>query len=416
MDIYLVGGAVRDELLGLPVTERDWVVVGATPAALRAQGFRSVGKDFPVFLHPETHEEYALARTERKVSPGYHGFQFHAAPEVTLEEDLQRRDLTINAMARDAQGCLIDPYGGLQDLEARQLRHVSAAFAEDPVRILRLARFHARYADLGFTVAAETLTLMQAMVAAGEVDALTPERVWAETAKALREPHPACFIETLRACGALARVFPELDCLFGVPQQPVYHPEIDTGVHILLCLQMAVRLGADPVTRFAVLVHDLGKGTTPPEEWPRHLDHETRSAELVRSLCARLHIPNQYRDLAVLVAGQHLRCHGAMEARPGTLLKLLELADAFRKPERFQQFLLACEVDARGRQGLAERAYPQAERLQAALQAAVAVPVRPLVARGLTGTELQAAIRQARAQAIAVALRTLPGDEERDDD
>lgn len=416
MDIYLVGGAVRDELLGLPVTERDWVVVGATPEALRTQGYRPVGKDFPVFLHPTTHEEYALARTERKIGPGYHGFQVHAAPEVTLEEDLLRRDLTINAMAQDGQGRLIDPYGGLQDLKSRRLRHVSAAFAEDPVRILRVARFHARYAGLGFSVAAETLVLMQAMVAAGEVDALIPERVWAETAKALTEPHPECFIETLRACGALARVFPELDRLFGVPQQPEYHPEIDTGVHVLLCVQMAVRLGADPVTRFAVLVHDLGKGTTPPEEWPRHHDHETRSAELVRDLCTRLRVPNQYRDLAVLVAAHHLRCHRALEARPGTLLKLLELVDAFRKPERFRQFLLACEADARGRQGLEERAYPPAERLQTALRAAVAVPVRSLVERGLTGTELQAAIRQARAQAIAAALSTAHDGEVADHD
>ncbi len=378
MEIYLVGGAVRDELLGLPVLERDWVVVGATPDELLARGFRPVGKEFPVFLHPHTHDEYALARTERKTAPGYHGFSFHAAPSVTLEEDLARRDLTINAMARNAQGRLIDPYQGRRDLEQRWLRHVSPAFTEDPVRILRLARFSARYAALGFRIAPETLVLMRAMTAAGEVDHLTPERVWAETARALSESQPGRFIETLRACGALVRIFPELDRLFGVPQPPSHHPEIDTGVHTLLALEQAVRLGADPVTRFAVLVHDLGKGATPPAEWPRHLGHEQRGAELVRTLCQRMHIPNMYRELGVLTARFHTHCHRALELRPKTLLNTLQGLDALRKPQRFGQFLMACEADARGRLGLEDRDYPQPELMHRALQAAINVRARPL--------------------------------------
>ncbi len=400
MEIYLVGGAVRDELLGLPVLERDWVVVGATPDELLARGFRPVGKEFPVFLHPHTHDEYALARTERKTAPGYHGFSFHAAPAVTLEEDLARRDLTINAMARDAQGRLIDPYQGRRDLEQRWLRHVSPAFTEDPVRILRLARFSARYAALGFRIAPETLVLMRAMTAAGEVDHLTPERVWAETARALSESQPGRFIETLRACGALARIFPELDRLFGVPQPPGHHPEIDTGVHTLLALEQAVRLGADPVTRFAVLVHDLGKGATPPAEWPRHLGHEQRGAELVRTLCQRMHIPNMYRELGVLTARFHTHCHRALELRPKTLLNTLQGLDALRKPQRFGQFLMACEADARGRLGLEDRAYPQPELMRRALQAAINVRARPLLEQGLVGLALAAALERDRLAVI----------------
>lgn len=400
MEIYLVGGAVRDELLGLPVLERDWVVVGATPDELLARGFRPVGKEFPVFLHPHTHDEYALARTERKTAPGYHGFSFHAAPAVTLKEDLARRDLTINAMARDAQGRLIDPYQGRRDLEQRWLRHVSPAFTEDPVRILRLARFSARYAALGFRIAPETLVLMRAMTAAGEVDHLTPERVWAETARALSESQPGRFIETLRACGALARIFPELDRLFGVPQPPGHHPEIDTGVHTLLALEQAVRLGADPVTRFAVLVHDLGKGATPPAEWPRHLGHEQRGAELVRTLCQRMHIPNMYRELGVLTARFHTHCHRALELRPKTLLNTLQGLDALRKPQRFGQFLMACEADARGRLGLEDRAYPQPELMHRALQAAINVRARPLLEQGLVGLALAAALERDRLAVI----------------
>lgn len=405
MDIYLVGGAVRDELLGLPVAERDWVVVGATPELLLQRGFRPVGKDFPVFLHPRTHEEYALARTERKTAPGYHGFQVHAAPDVTLEDDLHRRDLTINAMARDAEGRLIDPWSGARDLEQRWLRHVSPAFAEDPVRILRIARFSARYAPLGFRIAPETLDLMRRMVASGEVDHLVAERVWAETVRALGEAQPERFIEALRDCGALARIFPELDRLFGVPQPPAHHPEVDTGVHTLMALAQAVRLGADPVTRFAVLVHDLGKGSTPALEWPRHLAHEQRGADLVRVLSQRLRVPNMYRELGVLTARYHTHAHRALELRPKTLLNLLHGLDALRKPQRFGQFLLACEADARGRLGLEERAYPQAELLRQVQYEAANVAARTLVAQGLSGLALAEALFQARLAAITAARR-----------
>lgn len=400
MEVYLVGGAVRDDLLGLPVKERDWVVVGATPDAMLAGGFRPVGQDFPVFLHPETHEEYALARTERKTAPGYHGFTVHAAPEVTLEEDLLRRDLTVNAMARDAEGRLIDPYQGVRDLERRLLRHVSPAFAEDPVRILRLARFSARYAPLGFRIAPETLDLMQTMVAAGEVDSLVPERVWAETVRALGEARPERFFETLRAGGALARIFPEVDRLFGVPQPALHHPEIDTGIHTLMALTQAVRLGADVVTRFAVLVHDLGKGSTPIAEWPRHLCHEQRGADLVRGLCQRLRVPNMYREVGVLTSRFHTHCHRALEMRPKTLLNALQGLDALRKPQRFEQFLLACEADARGRLGLEDRAYPQTDYFRQVHRAAVAVRAQSLVERGLSGLALAEALQQERLAAI----------------
>ena len=405
MDIYLVGGAIRDELLGLPVKERDWVVVGATPKELLTRGFRPVGKDFPVFLHPVTHEEYALARTERKTAPGYYGFSVHAAPDVTLEDDLRRRDLTINAMARDVQGRLLDPYQGRRDLEARWLRHVSPAFAEDPVRILRVARFSARYAPLGFRVAPETVELMRSMVASGEVDHLVPERVWAETVRALGESQPGQFFETLRACGALARIFPELDRLFGVPQPPRHHPEIDTGVHTLMALSQAVRLGADVVARFAVLVHDFGKGLTPPAEWPRHLGHEQGGADLVRTFCQRLRVPNMYRELGVLTARYHTHCHRAPELRPRTLLKTLQGLDALRKPQRFEQFLLACEADARGRLGLEERPYPQSAFLRQAYQAAANIQARPLMAQGLAGLALADALQRERLAAIAEEKR-----------
>ncbi|HRD48728.1 MAG TPA: multifunctional CCA addition/repair protein [Candidatus Contendobacter sp.] len=405
MEIYLVGGAVRDDLLGVPVQERDWVVVGATPDDLLAHGFRSVGKDFPVFLHPNTHEEYALARTERKTAPGYHGFSVHAAPDVTLEEDLLRRDLTINAMARDAQGRLIDPYRGVCDLETRWLRHVSPAFAEDPVRILRLARFSARYARLGFRVAPETLNLMRTMVASGEVDSLVPERVWAETVRALGESQPEQFIATLRECGALARIFPELDQLFGVPQPAAHHPEIDTGAHTLLALAQAVRLNADAVARFAVLVHDLGKGTTPPGEWPRHHGHEQRGADLIRALCQRLRVPNMYRELGVLTARYHTHCHRALELRPKTLLNTLQGLDALRKPQRFEQFLIACEADARGRTGLENRDYVQTQFMRQVYQAAAAVQARPLLVQGLTGLALAEALQQERLAAITEVRR-----------
>lgn len=393
---YLVGGAVRDKRLGLPVQERDWVVVGVSPAEMEQRGFKPVGKDFPVYLHPKTKEEYALARTERKTGPGYQGFAFYAAPDVTLEQDLQRRDLTINAMAETAAGELIDPFGGERDLEQRLLRHVSSAFAEDPVRILRLARFAARYHRLGFQVAAETMALCRQMVAAGEVDALVPERVWQELAKALMEASPEVFIEVLRNCGALARLLPELDRLFGVPQPPEHHPEIDAGVHVLLALQQAARLSDDLCVRFAVLVHDLGKGTTPISELPHHRCHEHRGVPLVEAICRRLRIPTACRDLGRLVAKLHLQCHTALQLRPQTVLKLFEQLDAFRRPERLEHFVLACEADARGRSGLADRDYPQADYLRQAHAAALEVSGGSFAKQGLQGLAVAEAVRRER--------------------
>lgn len=407
MDIYLVGGAVRDTLLGLAVKERDWVVVGATPAELLARGFKPVGKDFPVFLHPETHEEYALARTERKTAPGYTGFVVHAAPRVTLEQDLERRDLTINAMAETPDGRLIDPFGGRRDLQARLLRHVSPAFVEDPVRILRVARFAARLARWNFTVADETLELMKRMVENGEADALVPERIWQELVRALGEDHPARFFEVLRACGALARLFPEIERLYGVPQPPRYHPEVDTGTHTLMVLEQAARLSPDPCVRFAALTHDLGKGETPPEEWPHHHGHERRSVRLVRTLCKRLRAPNDYRDLAVLAARYHGHCHRAAELRPATLLDTLEALDAFRRPQRFEHFLLACEADARGRTGHQQAPYPQAAWMRAARDAAAAVDAGALVENGLRGVAIARELRRRRLDAVRRAKRQL---------
>lgn len=403
MKTYLVGGAVRDGFLGLPVRERDWVVVGGTREEMLAQGYTQVGQDFPVFLHPETHEEYALARTERKTAPGYHGFAIHASPEVTLEEDLQRRDLTINAMARDTDGTLIDPWGGRADLDAQRLRHISPAFAEDPVRILRVGRFLARFAPLGFTVAPETMDLMREMVEAGEADALVPERVWQEFVRALAEPTPSVFIRMLRDCGALARVMPEIDALFSVPQPPHHHPEIDTGVHTLMVLDQAARLTPDPIVRFAALVHDLGKGATPCDEWPSHRGHEERGVRLVEGLCERLRAPRAFRDPAVLVTRFHLHAHRAAELRPDTTLRLFESLDAFRRPERLEIFLTACEADLRGRTGHEDDPYPQGDRLRRAHAAATAVDIRALAAAGLAGTALGEAIHRARITAIAEA-------------
>ncbi|MEW6765041.1 MAG: multifunctional CCA addition/repair protein [Pseudomonadota bacterium] len=403
MEIYLVGGAVRDSLLGLPVRERDYVVVGATPAdieAMLARGFSQVGKDFPVFLHPETREEYALARTERKSAPGYHGFVVHAAPDVTLEDDLARRDLTINAIAQAADGTLVDPYGGTRDLQARLLRHVSPAFVEDPVRLLRVARFAARFAGLGFRVADETMALMRRMVENGEVDALIPERVWQEIVKALDTDQPTRFFEVLRETGALARLLPELDALFGVPQPEKHHPEIDCGIHSLMVLQQAVRLGADMPTRFAALMHDLGKGTTPPELWPHHYGHERRGAHLIEALAERLRLPAEVRDLAIMTARWHTHAHKVFELRPSTLLKLLEGCDALRRPGRFEQFLLACEADARGRTGFEERPYPQADYLRNALTTVKTVPVQPLLEAGWRGEALGHRLEQERVKAL----------------
>jgi tRNA nucleotidyltransferase (CCA-adding enzyme) len=401
LKIYKVGGAVRDRLLGRADADCDWVVVGSTPAAMESLGYTPVGRDFPVFLHPDTREEYALARTERKLGRGHTGFTVHAAPEVTLEEDLRRRDLTINAMAEDTDGTIIDPYGGRCDLAAGVLRHVSPAFAEDPLRVLRVARFAAR---LGFRVADETTALMRAMVAGGELADLTAERVWKELERALGELRPRRFFEVLRDCGALAALFPEIDRLFGVPQRADYHPEVDTGVHTLMVLDQAARLCDDPRVRFAALVHDLGKADTPADLLPRHAGHEDRSVERVQALCERLRAPGDFRELALLVAGRHGQCHRADELRPATVLKLLLAADAFRRKERFEQFLLACEADFLGRLGMEDRPYPQAGLLRRALAAAAAVDTAPLVERGLAGTDFADALNGLRTEAIAHSL------------
>ncbi|HSD74401.1 MAG TPA: multifunctional CCA addition/repair protein [Steroidobacteraceae bacterium] len=404
MEVYLVGGAVRDELLGRKARERDWVVVGATPEEMLRQGFRQVGREFPVFLHPQTQEEHALARRERKSGTGYRGFVTDAAPTVTLEEDLGRRDLTINAMARAADGTLIDPHGGRHDLEARLLRHVSQAFVEDPVRILRVARFAARFAPLGFGVAEDTLELMRAMVRSGEVTTLVPERVWQETERALGEARPVAFFEVLRSCGALARIFPEVEALFGVPQPAEWHPEIDTGVHTFMVLDMAASLSPLTTVRFAALTHDLGKAHTPREKWPRHPGHEVASVRLVEELCARLRIPNEFRELAVLVARHHGVVHRAFELRPGTVLDLLESSDALRRPERFEAFLLACEADARGRTGLEHRAYGQAEYLRSALRTVRGCTPSAEDIATQAGVEIAARLRERRLKALS-ALR-----------
>jgi len=403
---YIVGGAVRDALLGRPVNDHDWVVVGSTPEAMVAAGYVPVGKDFPVFLHPQTHEEHALARTERKTAPGYRGFVVHAEPSVTLEDDLRRRDLTINAIAQDEHGALIDPYGGQKDLEARILRHVSEPFAEDPVRILRLARFAARFHD--FTVAPETMALVRRMVEAGEVDALVPERVWQEIATGLMEPRPSRMLQVLREGGALARLLPEVERLYGVPQPEAHHPEVDTGHHLELVLDQAAAMQAPLPVRFACLCHDLGKGTTPAEEWPRHIGHEGRSEALARELSARLKAPTECTELAAVVAREHTNIHRATEYGAAALLRLIERCDAFRRPERFAQALLACEIDARGRLGLQDRDYPSRAQLAKAFEAAAAMPTAPVaqaaVERGAQGDAIAKAIHQARAQAIAQAL------------
>ncbi len=406
MKMYLVGGAVRDELLGRPAGDRDWVVVGATPIEMLDAGFVPVGRDFPVFLHPRTHEEYALARTERKTAPGYHGFAFHAAPEVTLEDDLARRDLTINAMAREEDGTLVDPHGGQRDLAGRVLRHVSPAFAEDPVRILRLARFAARFHD--FSIAPQTMQLMREMVGAGEVDALVAERVWQELSRGLMEARPSRMFEVLRECGALARLLPEVDRLWGVPQRPEYHPEVDTGVHLMMVLDMSARLGGSLPVRFACLGHDLGKGTTPADVLPRHIGHEVRSEKLVRALCDRWKVPTECRELAEVVAREHGNVHRSAELNAAAVLRLLERCDALRRAERFEEALLACECDARGRAGKEDEPYPQRPRLAAALRAALSVDTAPVAeaaaARGLAGPAIGEAVREARVRAVAAAI------------
>lgn len=412
MQIYMVGGAVRDKLLGRPVNDHDWVVVGATPEQMLAQGYLPVGRDFPVFLHPETREEYALARTERKSGRGYRGFVVQSSPDVTLEEDLSRRDLTINSIASstDESGAtrLFDPYHGENDLRARVLRHVTDAFREDPVRILRVARFAARFTD--FTVAPETMQLMREMVEHGEVNHLVPERVWQELARGLMEEKPSRMFEVLRDCGALQVLLPEVARLWGVPQRADYHPEVDTGVHLMMVLDMAARLSAPLTVRFACLAHDLGKGTTPADVLPRHIDHETRSAELLKDVAERLRVPVDCRETADVVAREHGHIHRSQDLSAAALVRLLERCDAIRKPERFAEILLACECDARGRLGFEESAYPQRPRLLAVLAAVQSVITREIAAqaaaRGQSGPQVGALIHQARVEAVAQWLQT----------
>jgi tRNA nucleotidyltransferase (CCA-adding enzyme) len=400
MQVYLVGGAVRDALLGREVRERDYVVVGGSAEELLAAGYKPVGKDFPVFLHPESKAEHALARRERKTGPGYRGFVTEFTPDITLEEDLLRRDLTINAIAQRPDGSLVDPFGGVADIEARLLRHVSPAFSEDPVRVLRVARFAARFASLGFTVHDSTRDLMRQMVAAGEVAALVSERVWQETERALGEARPEVFFEVLRDCGALAVIFPEVDRLFGVPQPAQWHPEVDTGAHVMLCLRRAADLNAPATVRFAVLAHDLGKGATPREQWPKHIMHESRGLGLVEALCSRLKVPVAHKELARMTCKQHTNVHRALELRPETVLKLLEESDAFRRPERFREMLLACQCDAQGRTGLTEKPYPQREYLDKALTAASGMTLAPETMKDLQGQAIAERLRGERLAAI----------------
>jgi len=408
MKIYLVGGAVRDTLLNRPISERDWVVVGETPESMLKQGFKPVGKDFPVFLHPDTHDEYALARTERKTSHGYTGFAVHADPDVTLEQDLIRRDLTINAMAMTPEGKIIDPYNGQQDLERRIFRHVSPAFTEDPVRLLRLARFAARYAHLGFTLAEETKLLLTSMVTAGEVDYLVPERVWAELVKALNEPNPSAFFYALKDCGALAKIFPEIDALFGVPQPAQYHPEIDTGVHSLMVLEQAALLSDKPEVRFAALVHDLGKALSPKEDLPHHHGHESKGLPVLQQLCTRLRVPNTFKALAAHVMQYHTHCHKAMELRASTLTDLLATLGTHKQNNQFAEFLLACEADAKGRTGFESRPYPQAARLRAAAKAIAAVDISTVLTGELQGALIGEAIRRLRIKAVTEVINAEP--------
>jgi tRNA nucleotidyltransferase (CCA-adding enzyme) len=399
MQVYLVGGAVRDHLLGHPYHEKDYVVVGATPEQLLALGYQPVGKDFPVFLHPESKEEYALARTERKSGQGYHGFEFYTDVSVTLEDDLIRRDLTINAMAMDEEGQIYDPYQGQQDLANKILRHVSNAFVEDPLRVLRVARFAARYKPLGFSIATETLDLMRQLAESGELNALTPERVWKETARALMEPHADIYFEVLEACGALKVLFPEIQALFGIPQRPEYHPEIDCGIHTLMSLHQACKANYSLDVRFAVLVHDLGKALTPEHELPRHIMHEERGIQPVTNVCDRLKVPTQTKQLALAVCKEHLKCHQAFSLKPGTLWRLLQRLDVLRRPERVEAFVQACECDARGRLGLEDRAYPQAEYVRNAMEIVRGIKAQDLPV-DIQGSEIGEMLIQRRIQAL----------------
>ena len=405
MQVYLVGGAVRDELLGIAVKDKDFVVVGSTPEEMIAAGFKPVGKDFPVFLHPKTHDEYALARTERKTAKGYKGFVVHASPEVTLEEDLARRDLTINAIAKDSTGKFIDPYNGLADIQSKTLRHVSHAFAEDPVRILRAARLSARFQD--FSLAPETNQLMQQMVASGEVDALVAERVWQELAKGLMEDKPSRMFDVLRACCALKKILPELDKLWGVPQSAQYHPEIDTGVHVMLAIDYAARQNYALAVRFATLLHDLGKGVTPAELLPQHIGHEARGIHLVKDVCKRLRVPNDCKELAQIVSKFHGKLHQVLQMKPSTLLSFIVELDAIRQPERFKDFLRACEADSRGRTGLENHATPAADLMQKVLAAAMNVDAGAVASAYDAPEEIKAAVFEARLDAVKKTLSLL---------
>ena len=400
LDVYLVGGAVRDELLNRPVADRDWVVIGATPKMLIEQGYQQIGNDFPCFLHPKTKEEYALARTERKSGKGHTGFICDFGPEVTLEEDLSRRDLTINAIAKTESGDYVDPYNGRADLNNKILRHVSDAFAEDPLRVLRVARFAARYADLGFTVHPDTLVLMAQLASNGELDELTPERVWKEMSRALTEPRPSEFFRVLRACGALKTLLPELDCLFGVPQPAEHHPEIDTGDHVMMVVDTARAYFDNPIVTWAALLHDLGKGLTPKEEWPSHIRHEIRGVPLVEEVCNRYKLPKDFRTLAMLVSEHHLRCHKLLDMKPKSILKLLEALDGFRRPERVKHFAQTCEADARGRLGLEDRSYPQSWLLIKCGEEGKNIDIKPLLEEGYQGLKLAEKIRRLRLSAI----------------
>ena len=404
METYLVGGSVRDQLLGLPTKDNDWVVVGASPEQMLRHGFRSVGKDFPVFLHPETNEEYALARTERKTAPGYKGFAVHAAPDVTLEQDLARRDLTINAIAQTADGKLIDPYNGQQDLKDKILRHVSPAFCEDPVRVLRIARFAARF---NFTIADETKVLIQHMVDSNELDHLVAERVWQELAKALETEQPSLFFTSLRGAGALKSLFPEVDRLFGVPQVPKWHPEVDTGIHVMMVIDQAAKLSKDIAVIFAALCHDLGKGTTPADVLPQHIGHEARSIELTHQLCLRLRAPKDIHNLAVKVAEYHTHMHLLMELKPRTILKVIDALDAYRKPEQFEQYLLASEADFRGRPGYEDADMPNVERFKRCYEVSKAIDVKPIIAAGFEGKDISQELAQQRTNAIAQLMNNM---------
>ncbi|MGR5459507.1 multifunctional CCA addition/repair protein [Vibrio alfacsensis] len=404
MQVYLVGGAVRDQLLGINSYDKDWVVVGATPEIMLAQGYTAVGKDFPVFLHPKNKEEHALARTERKSGAGYTGFECFFDQNVTLEEDLIRRDLTINAMAMDDDGKLYDPYGGQRDLTAKVLRHVSDAFIEDPLRVLRVARFAAKLSDLGFTVAEETMQLMEEMTSSGELSTLTAERVWQEWYKSLSTPRPDVFLSVLRNCGALAVVLPEIDALFGVPQPEKWHPEIDTGVHTLMVAEQAAKLSHSLSVRFAAQVHDLGKGVTPKSEWPSHKMHCHTGLTLIKRLCERVRVPNEFRDLALMVCEQHSNIHRATELKPQTIIKILNKFDVWRKPERLQDILICCQADHAGRKGLEGESYPQAALFMRAYQAAVSINVQAIIQDGFKGPAIRDEQEKRRIEAVNVAL------------